>query len=176
LLFNPTTRSSSPAPQLRAMPSRYAIPGFAESSLALRGRSFGRSEATLSRVGDTSGPARFAFLLRSRSCHYIPVVALAGILTLSQNAEIAALRLSGDTLRSVFLFAPSAPAVQIFIATMRAFDRSQLIIERRHCFAVRCGGESDDESARPVLTQPSHIDFAGHHLLRRRDVDVAQWG
>jgi hypothetical protein len=43
-----------------------------------------------------------------------------------------ALFLRGDTLRRVILWAPSAPAVQIFIPTMRAFDRGQLIIECRH--------------------------------------------
>jgi hypothetical protein len=47
---------------------------------------------------------------------------------------------SGDTLRSVILFAPSAPAVQIFILTMRAFDRSQLIIEIRQRFG--CGSST----------------------------------
>src|ERR1700728_5145693 len=45
--------------------------------------------------------------------------------------------LSGDTLRTVILFAPSAPAVQIFILTMRTFDRGQLIIEIRQRFAAR---------------------------------------
>ena len=49
------------------------------------------------------------------------------------------------TFRRVFLFAPSAPAVQIFIPTMRAFDRSQLIVEIRQRFAARCCGRNRDD-------------------------------
>jgi hypothetical protein len=85
--------------------------------------------------------------------------------------------LSGDTLRSVILFAPSAPAVQIFILTMRTFDRSQLIIEIRQRFPARCCGRNrDDSPAQSILTQPPYIDLARHHLLWRPDVDVAQRG
>src|ERR1700690_176032 len=77
-------------------------------------------------------------------------------------------------LRRVFLLAPSAPAVQIFIPAMRALDRRHLICEIRQGLAARCrGGNRDDEPARSVLTQPPFVDFAQHHLLRRPDVDVA---
>src|SRR5450631_918312 len=58
---------------------------------------------------------------------------------------------------------------------MRAFDGSQLIVERRHCFAVR-GGDRDNLPARSVLAQPPYIDLARYHLLRRSDIDVAQGG
>jgi hypothetical protein len=79
------------------------------------------------------------------------------------------------TFRCVFLFAPSAPAVQVFIPTMRAFDRSQLIIKIRQRFAARCCSRNrDDSPARSVLTQPSYVDLARHHLLRRPDINVAQ--
>ena len=54
-------------------------------------------------------------------------------------------RLSGDTLSRVIQFAASAPAVQIFIATMRAFDRSQLISEIRRRFAARCLGRNRND-------------------------------
>src|SRR5258708_5121913 len=85
--------------------------------------------------------------------------------------------LSGDTLRSVILFAPSAPAVQIFILAMRTFDRSQLIIEIRQRFAARCRSRDRDHSpARSVLTQPSYVYLPRHHLPRRPDVDVPQRG
>ena len=85
------------------------------------------------------------------------------------------LRSGFHTFRCVFLFAPSAPAVQVFISTMRAFDRSQLIIEIRQRFAARCCSRNrDDSPARSVLTQPSYVDLARHHLLRRPDIDVAQ--
>jgi hypothetical protein len=58
---------------------------------------------------------------------------------------------------------------------MRAFDRSQLIIEIRQRFAARCGSRNrDDSPARSVLTQPSYVDLARHHLLRRSDIDMAQ--
>ncbi len=81
------------------------------------------------------------------------------------------------TFRRVFLFAPSAPAVQIFIPTMRAFDRSQLIVEIRQRFAARCCGRNrDDSPARSVLTQPTYVELARHHLLPRPDIDVAQRG
>jgi hypothetical protein len=50
------------------------------------------------------------------------------------------LSLSGDTLRIVILLAPSAPAVQIFILTMRRLVRSQLIIEIRQRLAAACCG------------------------------------
>jgi hypothetical protein len=60
---------------------------------------------------------------------------------------------------------------------MRAFDRSQLIIEIRQRFAARWYRRNrDDSTARSILTQPPYIDFARHHLLRRPDVDVAQRG
>ncbi len=82
-----------------------------------------------------------------------------------------------DTLRSVILLAPSAPVVQIFIPTMRTFDRGQLIIEIRRCFAARCcGRKRDDLPARSVFTQPPYVDLARHHALRRPDIDVAQRG
>ena len=85
------------------------------------------------------------------------------------------LRSGFHTFRCVFLFAPSAPAVQVFIPTMKAFDRSQLIIEIRQRFAARCCSRNrDDSPARSVLTQPSYVDLAGRHLLRRPDIDVAQ--
>src|ERR1700680_2645198 len=70
------------------------------------------------------------------------------------------LRSGFHTFRCVLLFAPSAPAVQVFISTMRAFDRSQLIIEIRQCFAARCCSRNrDDSPARSVLTQPSYVDL-----------------
>jgi hypothetical protein len=66
------------------------------------------------------------------------------------------LRSAFHTFRCVFLFAPSAPTIQIFILTMRAFDRSQLIIEIRQRFAALCCSRNrDDSPARSVLTQPS---------------------
>jgi len=75
------------------------------------------------------------------------------------------------------LFAPSAPAVQIFILTMRTLDRSQLIIEIRQRFAARCCRHSrNDQPARSILTQPPDVDLARHHLLRHPDIDVAQRG
>jgi len=75
------------------------------------------------------------------------------------------------------VLATSAPAVQIFITTMRAFDRRQLIVEFRHCFAAGCSASKrDDEPARSVLAGPPYIELAGHHLLRRFDIDVAQRG
>jgi hypothetical protein len=87
------------------------------------------------------------------------------------------LRLSGATLRRIFLFAPRAPAVQVFIPAMRALDCSQLIIERRRRFVARCRScNSDNLPARPALTQPSNVDLARYHLLRCPDIDVAQWG
>jgi hypothetical protein len=87
------------------------------------------------------------------------------------------LALSGDTLRSVILFAPSTPAVQIFIRTMRTLDRSQLIIEIRQRFAAQCCRRNrDDSAARSIFTQPPYVDLARHHLLRRPDIDVAQRG
>jgi hypothetical protein len=82
---------------------------------------------------------------------------------------------SAHTLRRVFLFVPTAPAVQIFIPTMGAFDRSQLIIEIRQRLAARCFGlNRNHESARSVLTQPPYVDLARHHLLPRPHIDVAQ--
>ena len=93
------------------------------------------------------------------------------------NAARRVLGLSGDTLRGVILFAPSAPAVQIFILTMRTLDRSQLIIEIHQRFAARCCRRNrDDSPARSILTQPPYVDLARHHLLRRSDIDVAQRG
>ena len=87
------------------------------------------------------------------------------------------LRSAFHTFRCVFLFAPSAPAVQIFIPTMRAFDRGQLIIKVRQRFAAQCrGGNRDDSPACSILTQPPDVDFARHHLLWGPDVDVAQRG
>jgi hypothetical protein len=60
---------------------------------------------------------------------------------------------------------------------MWALDRSQLIIEFRQRFAAeRCRRNRDDSPARSILTQPSNINLAGHHLLRRPDFDVAQRG
>jgi hypothetical protein len=84
--------------------------------------------------------------------------------------------LSGDTLRSVILFAPSAPAVQIFIPTMRAFDRSQLIIESRWFVIESCVRSRNHEPARSILTQPPHVELARDHLLWRPDIDVTQRG
>src|ERR1700685_1983389 len=82
-----------------------------------------------------------------------------------------------NTLRGVFLLAPSAPAVQIFIPTVRAFDRRQLIVEFRYWFAARCsGGNRDDEPARSVLACPPYVELARYHLLQRSDIDVAQRG
>ena len=63
----------------------------------------------------------------------------------SPPPQIVALCSGAHTLRRVFLFAPSAPAVQIFIPTMRAFDRGQLIIEIRQRFAARCCGRNRDD-------------------------------
>jgi hypothetical protein len=87
------------------------------------------------------------------------------------------LSFSGDTFRGVCLFAPSTPAIQIFIPTMRAFDRSQLIIEIRRRFAAGCCGRSRNyEPARSILTRPPHIDLARYHLLRWPNIDMAQRG
>src|ERR1019366_5341341 len=81
------------------------------------------------------------------------------------------------TYQRVFLFAPSTPAIQIFIPTMRTFDRRQLIVEIRRRFAARCCGPNrNDSPARSVPTQPAYIKLARHHLLRRPDIDVAQRG
>jgi len=92
-------------------------------------------------------------------------------------AHAPTLSLSGNTLRSVILFAPSAPTVQIFILAMRTLDRSQLIIEICQRFAARCCRRNrDDLPARSILTQPPYIEFARHHLLRCPDIDVAQRG
>jgi hypothetical protein len=75
------------------------------------------------------------------------------------------------------VLAPSAPAVQIFITTMRAFDRRQLIAEFRHGFAAGCsGGKRDEQPARSILTGPPYVELARYHLLRRFDFDVAQRG
>jgi len=68
----------------------------------------------------------------------------------SKKAPGFALSLSGGTLRRVILFAPSAPAVQIFILTMRAFDRSQLIIEFRQRFAARWQSPQSRSLARTI--------------------------
>jgi hypothetical protein len=58
---------------------------------------------------------------------------------------------------------------------MRAFDRSQLIIVIQR-FTAGCRERSrNDEPARSVLTQPSTVDLTKYHLLRRFDIDVAQW-
>jgi hypothetical protein len=86
--------------------------------------------------------------------------------------------LSGfHTFRRVFLFTPGAPTVQIFIPTMWTFDRSQLVIETRERFAARCCVRNrNDSPARSALTQPAYVNLARHHLLRRPDIDVAQWG
>jgi hypothetical protein len=60
---------------------------------------------------------------------------------------------------------------------MWTFDRSQLVIEIRQCFAaLRCVRNRNDSPARSTLTQPAYVDLARHHLLRRPDIDVAQWG
>src|ERR1022692_2776123 len=95
----------------------------------------------------------------------------------SPPPQIVALSLGSHTFRRVFLFAPSAPAIQIFIPTMRTFDRSQLIVEIRQRITARCCGRNrDDSPARSILTQPTYVELARHHLLRRPDVDVAQRG
>ena len=79
------------------------------------------------------------------------------------------------TLLHVFLFASCAPAVQIFIPTMRALDRRQLIVEIRCRFVVGCRGrDRDDSSARSVLAQPTYVDLIRHHLLRCLDTNVSQ--
>ncbi len=78
-------------------------------------------------------------------------------------------------LSSVILFAPSAPVIQILIPTMRALDRSQLIIEIRQGFAAqRCRRNRDQSRTQSVFAQPPYIDLAGYHLLQRPDIDVAQ--
>jgi hypothetical protein len=56
------------------------------------------------------------------------------------------LRSGFRSFRCVFLFAPSAPAVQVFIPTMRTFDRGQLIIEIRQRFAARGRSRNRDNS------------------------------
>jgi hypothetical protein len=58
---------------------------------------------------------------------------------------------------------------------MRAFDRSQRIVELGGRFdAGRRIRDRDDEPAWSVLTQPTDIEFVGHHLLQRPDIDAAQ--
>jgi len=60
---------------------------------------------------------------------------------------------------------------------MWTFDRSQLVIEIRQRFAARrCVRNRNDSPARSTLTQPAYVDLARDHLLRRPDIDVAQWG
>jgi len=84
--------------------------------------------------------------------------------------------LSGfHTFRRVFLFAPSAPTVQIFIPAMWTFDRSQLVIEIQRFTARRSVRNRNDSPARSALAQPACVDLSRHHLLRRFNIDVAQW-
>jgi hypothetical protein len=133
-------------------------------------------------------PPSFTCGLRCRSMHYQRIRHQAkingtwdvrnyhqrlGIVTDPPALSRRALRSGFHTFRCVFLFAPIAPAVQVFIPTMRAFDRSQL--EFRQRFAARCCSRNRyDSPARSVLTQPSCVDLARYHLLGRPDIDVAQ--
>src|SRR5882762_8407098 len=62
--------------------------------------------------------------------------------------------------RSVFVFTPSAPAIQVFIPTMGAFERRQLIVDFGHGHFASCRWEcnGNDDSAWPVLAQPPEVE------------------
>jgi hypothetical protein len=91
------------------------------------------------------------------------------------SGSIASPSLASRAFHSVFVFTPSAPAVQVFIPTMGAFDRCQLIVEFGHDhFASRwweCNGNQG--SARPVFTHPPDVTIPWNHLRLRPDVDMA---
>lgn len=94
--------------------------------------------------------------------------------SLRAGKKTRSLRISSRDTSLVVQLAPSAPAIQIFILTMRAFDRGQLIIESRW-FVARCAGRSRNHETAPfVFAQPPNVGLARDHLLRRPDVDVAQ--
>src|SRR4029077_19882565 len=78
--------------------------------------------------------------------------------------------------RGVFVFTPSAPAIQVFIPTMGAFERRQLIVDFGHGHFVSCRGEcnGNDDSTCPVLTQPPEVAIPWNHLLLRHEVDMAR--
>jgi hypothetical protein len=75
--------------------------------------------------------------------------------------------------RYVFVLAPSVPVVQILIRAMRAFDRSQLIVEIS-LTARWWGRKGDHQPAGSVLTQPTDVELFRDHLLRGPDINVAQ--
>jgi hypothetical protein len=60
---------------------------------------------------------------------------------------------------------------------MRAFDRSQLIIDIRQRFAAGCCGRNrDDSSARSILTQPPDVHHAILASLPSRHIHVPAFG
>src|SRR6266480_6614617 len=73
----------------------------------------------------------------------------AGFLVVSGRGSIAWPSLVSRVFRKVFVFAPSAPAIQVFIPTMGAFDRRQLIVELGHGHLASCrwGCNGNDNSA-----------------------------
>lgn len=83
-------------------------------------------------------------------------------------------RSTRDPFRRVLLFAPRAPAVQIFIATMWALDCSQLIIECRWFVIGSRVRSRNHQPARPVLAHPPDVNRTEYHLLWAPDIDVAQ--
>jgi len=82
--------------------------------------------------------------------------------------------------RSVFVFTASAPAIQVFLPTMGAFERRQLILQFGHGPFASCRWEcnGNDDPACPALTQPPEIVIPWNHLLLRPQVDTARgdWG
>ena len=70
-------------------------------------------------------------------------------LVVSGRGSIACPSLVSRAFRNVFVFTPSAPAIQVFIPTMGAFDRRQLIVEFGHGHLASCGWgcNGNDESA-----------------------------
>src|SRR6184192_3192919 len=100
----------------------------------------------------------------------------ARFLVVAGRGSIAWPSLGCRAFRNVFVFAPSAPAIQVFIPTMGAFDRRQLIVEFGHSRLASCrwGCNGNDNSARPVLTQPPDVAIPWNHLRLRPEVDMAR--
>jgi len=73
----------------------------------------------------------------------------AGFLVVSGRGSMAWPSLVSRVFRKVFVFAPSAPPIQVFIPTMGAFDRRQLIVEfgDGHLASCRWGCNGNDNSA-----------------------------
>lgn len=124
------------------------------------------------RVVYTARADSLRFLLRSRACRYWQFGPRR-----RPAVQVFVLSSASRASRCVCLIAPSAPAIQIFITAVRAFDRGQLITKVGQRFAARCRDSNrDDSSARSVLAQPPNVGLTRYHLLRRPDIDTAQRG